>query len=99
MHARDTAYHVVISRHDVVLAATVLPKGTILSVRDDTHTTPNHVGEGRVEFSGNVELRATTEADVPAEVRNGMPGPQMLRNAPMFLAIKDVHVSIERAAQ
>jgi len=99
MHARDAAYQVVVSRHGVVMAAMVLPKGTILSARDNTHTTPNHVGQGRFEFSGNFELRGTTEADVPPEVRNGMPGPQMLRNAPMLLAIKDVDVVIERTAQ
>jgi hypothetical protein len=47
--------NVSIRRHGTVLAAFALPPGTILSARDDTHPTPNHVGGGRFEFHGNFD--------------------------------------------
>jgi hypothetical protein len=49
---QDGGRSVIVSRHGTVLAAFNLPKGTILSARDDTHPTPNHVGGGRFESTG-----------------------------------------------
>jgi hypothetical protein len=96
--AQDGGRNVVVSRHGTVLAAFNLPKGTILSARDDTHPTPNHVGGGRFEFHGNFELRAMTPDDVPPEAqRGGMAAPILMQQAPMVLAAQDVDVVIERA--
>ena len=87
-----------INRHGTVLAAFVLPKGTLPSARDDTHPQANHIGGGRFEFHGNFELRAMTPQDVPPDAkRNGIAA--LLRHAPMVLAAQDVDVVIERGGQ
>ena len=98
--AQDGGRNVIVSRHGTVLAAFNLPKGTILSARDDTHATPNHVGGGRFEFHGNFELRAMTPNDVPPEAqRSGMAAALLMQQAPMVLAAQDVDVVIERTGQ
>ncbi|HEY7170211.1 MAG TPA: hypothetical protein VH417_05145 [Vicinamibacterales bacterium] len=95
--AQDGGRNVTISRHGTVLAAFNLPKGTILSARDDVHAVPQHMGGGRFEFHGNFELRAMTPNDVPPEAqRDGMAAALLLRQAPMVLAAQDVDVVIER---
>jgi hypothetical protein len=97
--AQDGGRNVTISRHGTVLAAFTLPKGTILSARDDVHAVPQHTGGGRFEFHGNFELRAMTPNDVPGEAqRSGMAAALMMQHAPMVLAAQDVDVVIERTA-
>jgi hypothetical protein len=98
--AQDGGRNVVVSRHGTVLAAFNLPKGTILSARDDVHSVPQHTGGGRFEFHGNFELRAMTPSDVPPEAqRDGMAAALLMKQAPMVLAAQDVDVVIERAGQ
>src|SRR5256885_5471322 len=92
--------NVIVSRHGTVLAAFNLPKGTILSARDDVHPQPQHMGGGRFEFHGNFELRAMTPNDVPPDAqRRGMAAALLMRYAPMVLAAQDVDVVIEGAGQ
>lgn len=98
--AQDRARDVTITRHGMVLASFTLPKGTILSARDDVHSQPQHSVRGGFQFHGNFELRAMTPNDIPADAqRNGMPAALLLKHAPMVLTAQDVDVVIEAAGQ
>src|SRR5436305_1087693 len=91
--------NVTISRHGIVLASFVLPKGTLLSARDDTHREANHVGDGRFEFHGNFELRVMAASDKPSDAPGNGVAAVLLRYAPMVVAAQDVDVVIERSGQ
>jgi hypothetical protein len=83
-------------RNGGLLGTFTFPKGTEFSVVDE-HKHPTHLGDGRFEFHGTIELRALTAQDLAAQnPQRGTPGAEIMSHAPVVLTGQGVDVLVEK---
>ena len=104
--APNSARSVMLSRNGAQLASFMVPKGTFLFVSYDDRQ-PSSIADGRLEFHGDLELRASPASEalqpqvrgdtLPANARSGFGTriQQRISQAPLVLSVQGVDAVIE----
>jgi hypothetical protein len=108
--APNSSRHLTLSRNGALLASFTVPKGMFLFASYDDQQ-PTSIADGRWEFHGNFELRASSASEalqpgvrsdaLPTNARSGF-GPriqQMMSQAPLVLTVQGVDAVIENVEQ
>jgi hypothetical protein len=108
--APNSARRLTVNRNGALLASFMVPKGTFLFAFYDDQQ-PTSIADGRWEFHGNSELRASSANEalqpgvrsdaLPTNARSGF-GPrlqQRISRAPLVLTVQGVDAVIENVEQ